>query len=37
MGEHEKPETPLGEGTPPPDNADGRVPQEPEPEGKHKK
>lgn len=37
MAKHEKPPPDNGQGTPPPGNADGQVPRQPEPDGKHKK
>lgn len=37
MGEHEKQPPDPGHGTPPPGNADGEVPPQPEPDGKHRK
>lgn len=37
MGEHSKPAEDVGTGTPPPNNADGKVEKPAEGTGKHKK
>ncbi|MFF7251321.1 hypothetical protein ACFZBU_46595 [Embleya sp. NPDC008237] len=37
MGEHSKPDPDPSKGRPPPGNKDGQVPEEPEPDGQHRK